>query len=78
MAVLVGSSGRGAGTLVARVDSVCMQQGQSKQFAHLQPGTQNKKLMEITIVEILLKCTRKLGMHRYLHSPAYAFLPVLF
>lgn len=36
MAVLVGSSGRGAGMLVARVDSVCMQHGQSKQFAHLE------------------------------------------
>lgn len=36
MVVLVGSSGTGAGMLVARVDSVCMQQGQSKQFAHLE------------------------------------------
>lgn len=35
MVVLVGSSGRGAGMLVARVDRVCMQHGQSKQLAHL-------------------------------------------
>ena len=36
MVVLVGSSGMGAGMLVARVDRVCMQHGQSKQLAHLQ------------------------------------------
>lgn len=33
--VLAGSSGSGAGMLVARVESVCIQQGQSKQLAHL-------------------------------------------
>lgn len=46
MVVLVGSSGTGAGMLVARVDSVCMQQGQSKQFAHLEKTQTSWKLFK--------------------------------
>lgn len=43
MVVLAGSSGSGAGMLVARVERVCMQQGQSKQLAHLQTTRQGSE-----------------------------------
>ena len=32
--------------LVARVDSVCMQHGQSKQFAHLQQSTDHQERVD--------------------------------
>lgn len=43
MVVLAGSSGSGAGMLVARVERVCMQQGQSKQLAHLHTTRQGSE-----------------------------------